>query len=576
MSVPTSSTRPVGEAIARLRLGDVLVAAGEVSEADLARALQLQASEPQPRRRLGTVLVSLGLVDDRQIAAALARVHNLPVIGLDATRLDRAAAQLIPRGAAERHKVLVLGWNGRLLRVAVADPVDVVALDDVRTLAGAAGLDVSVAPESQIAAALETVWSEAVDQAVYDEFLKEVTPEAVEAETGNENDAAAIKMVDRVLAHGARLNASDIHVEPQRDGVRVRMRVDGILREVLHLPQAAYSSMVARLKIISGLNVIERRVPQDGRTRISIEGRALDVRVSTLPSLRGEKVVLRLLPDSRSLPTLDGLGMAEDQSRVLRDVLHLPQGLVLITGPTGSGKTNTLYAGISEVVDAERNVITLEDPVEVELPGSTQVQIDEKVGMTFARGLRAVLRQDPDIVLVGEIRDQETAELAIRAALTGHLVLSTLHTLDSPAALTRLTDMGVAPYLVASSLSLVLAQRLLRRPCPDCVVHEPMPADVATRLGLTGEYATHAYPRAVGCAHCGDTGYAGRIGVFETLVVTPAVRDALLSGAGETEVRRAALATGWLPLAQRAVLAAAAGRTTIAEVLRVVATTLAD
>ena len=383
-----AALRPLEPVATRRRLGDVLIARNALSPTNLERALGAQASDPPTsRRRLGQVLLDLGLVNDVQLAASLAESHGLPVYDLDLIPIDPTAARIVPRSVAQRHRVLVLGWAGRRLRVAVADPVDVVALDDVRALAGATGLEVGVAPERQVRHALENVWSEVVDSEVMQDFLEENAPETtVQQEISNENDAAAIRMVDRILAHGARLGASDIHVEPGRDGMRVRMRVDGILRDVLQLPMTGYGSLIARLKIVSNLNVIERRIPQDGRTRIAIEGKQMDVRVSTLPAMRGEKIVLRLLPHSTDLPSMNKLGLDDDQVRLIDGTIRGTQGLVLITGPTGSGKTNTLYAAIREVVTGDRNVITLEDPVEVELPGTTQVQIDDRLGMTFARG----------------------------------------------------------------------------------------------------------------------------------------------------------------------------------------------
>jgi len=560
------------ESVQRVRLGEALVGAGVITEEQLDAALSQQNSSDGPRRRLGRVLSDQKLVDSQTLAEALSSVHDLPLIDLDITNFDKAAARLVPRSLAERHGVLALSWDGPRLRVAVADPLDVVALDDVRTLAGASDLEVFVTPEDQLRRHLSRLWSEMVDNQVVDEFLQEVEPQVRGADEGDEeSDAAAIRMVDRLVAHGARLGASDVHVEPQQDGVRIRMRVDGVLREVMQLPQGAYASIVARLKLISGLNVIERRIPQDGRTRVRVDGKPVDIRVSTLPSLRGEKIVLRLLPHSTNLPTLDQLGLDPDQSQALGRAIRSSQGLILITGPTGSGKTSTLYAAINDVVGDDRNVVTLEDPVEVELPGTTQVQIDDRLGMTFVRGLRAVLRQDPDVVLVGEIRDRETAELAIRAALTGHLVLSTLHTLDASSALTRLLDMGVPSYLLSSSLSLVIAQRLLRTPCPDCVRYEPLTPEIAAQLGMIFVPGA-TVPIPVGCPRCGRSGYRGRTGIFETLVVNTEVHTALINGGGEDHMRDAARLSGSLSLLQRAAMAVTTGRTTVAEVLRVLGT----
>jgi type IV pilus assembly protein PilB len=327
---------------------------------------------------------------------------------------------------------------------------------------------------------------------------------------------------------------------------------------------------VARTKIISGLNIVERRVPQDGRARLRLDGRDRNLRVSTLPTLHGEKIVVRLLSDQQELPTLSQLGLGLEQELILQNALHLPQGLVLITGPTGSGKSTTLYAAIRQMLSDERNMITLEDPVEIELPGVAQVQVSEKSGTSFSAGLRAALRQDPDIIMVGEIRDQVTAELAVRAALTGHLVLSTLHTNDSASAVVRLVDMGVPSYLVASSLTLSMAQRLVRRPCAECAVRTPVDVDSRRRLGMT-EAEGAACPSPVGCRACGMSGYRGRIGLYEMLPITRGVRAALLAGAGEQAIVDTAVREGFRSLLRLGVEAAVAGNTTPAELLRTLA-----
>jgi type IV pilus assembly protein PilB len=417
------------------------------------------------------------------------------------------------------------------------------------------------------------VWTESVQQDVVHELLEELPVEVSEpgALSDATPDAASIRLVDRLIVRAAQQRASDIHLEPMREGVRVRYRIDGVLRDVLHMPSAAFPSVVARIKVISHLDIADRRRPQDGRARVRVDGRILDMRVSTLPSLFGEKAVIRLLPRSEELPALDQLGMDNHQADLMRRTLLSPQGLVLITGPTGSGKTNTLYAAVRATVDESRNVTTLEDPIEVELPGITQVAVNEKAGLTFPVGLRSILRQDPDIVLVGEVRDLETAEQAVRASLTGHLVLTTLHTLDAASAITRLVDMGVPAYLVASSLSLVLSQRLVRRPCTECSVPEPIEPAVAGAVGaepsvLAGRYMM----RPVGCPVCHNSGYRGRVGLFEMLPVSRAVRRALLENGSEAAVRAAARAEGVPPLAQAAAAAVVAGRTTLQEVLRAV------
>jgi type IV pilus assembly protein PilB len=373
--------------------------------------------------------------------------------------------------------------------------------------------------------------------------------------------------VDRILALAVRERASDIHLEPHRSHAAVRLRVDGLLREVLEIPAAGYPAMVSRLKIISGLDIIERRLPQDGRARLATSAGAVDVRVSTLPSLHGETIVIRLLGSAAHLPHLHDLGLSDWNTTQLLQAVARPQGLILITGPTGSGKTNTLYALLADGIDASRSVLTLEDPIEIELPRITQMQVDERIGLTFARGLRASLRQDPDVVLVGEIRDQDTAELAIRAALTGHLVLSTLHTLDAASALTRLTDMGIAPYLLASSLLLIASQRLLRRPCPRCTVNDDTAGTALRELGVDPP-PSPGWVHAPGCPACQHTGYRGRVPVMELIPITPDLRAPLLGG--EDELRRSARSVGYPDLLQHALTVAAQGQTTLAEVLRAI------
>ncbi|MEO8329233.1 MAG: GspE/PulE family protein [Candidatus Nanopelagicales bacterium] len=373
-----------------------------------------------------------------------------------------------------------------------------------------------------------------------------------------------------MLGDAVRAGASDVHVEPQRDGLRIRYRIDGVLRDVMTVPRSAGPGMVSRLKIMSGIDISERRVPQDGRTRIVIDDHTLDARVSTLPAIHGEKVVIRLLNVSHEVPTLEGLGLLPQQLSPLRAALHRSQGLVLITGPTGSGKTNTLYAAIDEVITPERNVVTLEDPVEVQLAGITQVQVNERAGMTFAAGLRAVLRQDPDVVLVGEIRDKETAELALRAALTGHLVLSTLHTNSATQAVTRLLDMGIPHYLVMSSLELVVAQRLVRTSCAACPESYRPDEDLLDELALTTKDLDGAAPRrGNGCLECGNTGYRGRTGVFELLQITGESRRAYATNPTESSLSDSDAARRAPSLRDAGLAAAATGRTTYEEVLRV-------
>ncbi|MGB7980704.1 MAG: ATPase, T2SS/T4P/T4SS family [Candidatus Nanopelagicales bacterium] len=551
----------------RRRLGDTLVGWGVITPAQLDAALEAQARDGRTvRRRLGRVLVDAGLVTDGAIAAALADLHGLQVVDLDRHVFDPGVARRIPHSIAVAHVVLPLSAGGGVLRVAVADPVDVVALDDLRMRAGNLRLEVVVVAESQLRAKISEVWSQAVAEDALQKFVNELDAED-EGSLEAGDDEGAVAAVHQILIAAVRAGASDVHIEPMRSGVRVRVRIDGTLRPLMSLPRSGHASIVARTKIISGLDIVERRVPQDGRARLRLEGRDRNLRVSTLPTLHGEKIVVRVLSDQEFLPSLTDLGMGLDQELLLQNALHLPQGLVLITGPTGSGKSTTLYSAIRQMIDEERNLITLEDPVEIELPGVAQVQVSDKTGMTFAAGLRSALRQDPDVIMVGEIRDQITAELAVRAALTGHLVLSTLHTNDSASAVIRLVEMGVPSYLVASSLTLTMAQRLVRKPCPECVTRAEVNIDTRRRLGMTEAEASTCVT-AVGCHACGMSGYSGRLGLYEMLPITRTVRAALMAGASEQAISSAAATEGFRSMQRLGVDAAAAGLTTPAELLR--------
>ena len=558
---------------ARRRIGEVLVDAGVLTAAQLDQALDRQHDVPpgQPRPRLGTVVIDLGFVTESQVAEALAETLGLELVDLGRTVVAHDQVKLLPRQVAERSNVLVLAKDGNRLRVATSDPTNVVALDDVRLYTGAAEVEVVVATESQVKQHLMRAWSLSEDSndvtTLFDSLDEEDAQE--DLAQGATEAAPIVRLVDVILADAVRARASDIHIEPQAGELRIRYRVDGLLRDVMTVPRNATAAVVSRIKIVSGLDIAERRRPQDGRTKMIVDGSAIEARVSTLPTLHGEKVVIRLLPRSENVPLLSKTGLTPQQLETLGSALTQTQGLVLITGPTGSGKTNTLYASIQQVSTPDRNIVTLEDPVEVQVAGITQVQVHERSGMTFARGLRSVLRQDPDIVLVGEVRDQETAELALQASLTGHLVLTTLHTNDAVSAITRLVDMGVEPFLVASSLTLVVAQRLVRRPCATCTGEYVPSARTLALLGLADADLEGATPRrGKGCADCGGTGYRGRTGIFEVLPVNAALRKVLLSTPTEAAIGAAAREHGMTTLRAAALAAAHRGDTTYEEVLR--------
>ncbi len=555
----------------RQRVGEILVGWGAISAEELRHCLVVQSQEPpRRRRRIGRILLDEERVTEITLAAALAEAHGLAAVDLSLEEIDPDVARSIPQMVAMKSLVVPISLKDKRLRVAAADPVDVVGLDDVRMHLQhkhpGVALDVVVAPESQIRRRLAATWSEATAVDALEGFDELDNVQRVDDDKAD--DAGAVSAVHQILVSAIRMGASDIHIEPLADEVRVRMRVDGTLRKVMTLPRSGQAPLTSRVKIMANLDIAKKRVPQDGRARIRLDGVGRNIRVSTLPTLHGETVVIRLLADIGELPALTALGIPQNDLATVHRALRSTQGLVLITGPTGSGKTTTLYSAIHEVVTGERNLITLEEPVEIELPGVSQVQIDEKVGMTFAAGLRSVLRQDPDIIMVGEIRDKVTADLAIRAALTGHLVLATVHTVDAPSAVIRLVDMGVPRYLIASSLILVIAQRLLRRPCTSCLEPDIPDQETQQRLHLTQAQAA-AMVKGRGCERCEAHGYRGRVGVFEVLPVTKAVRAALTSGGDEQVLAKAATPEGWKPLLAAGVEVAARKQTTTAELLRV-------
>ena len=572
----------------RRRIGELLVTHGMLTQAQLEAALRTQREGGRgARRRLGRVVVDEGYLTEEQLAEALAELLGLELVDLSRHSIDFETARQLSRAVAERHGMLVLsrtpgGAAGPVVSVATADPTNVVGLDDVRLYTGAGSVTVLVATESQVRQQLTRIWAGAADAvelaAVPDDDASAYGPDDGDLEAAADQ-APTVRLAASIVSDAVRLGASDVHVEPQADGLRIRYRIDGLLRDAIRVPRHAAAALVSRLKIVSGLDIAEHRLPQDGRTRLSVDGIVVDARVSTLPSVHGEKVVIRLLAGnnvvrllagSESVPPVERLGLTERQSDALLTACRASQGLVLITGPTGSGKTHTLYSLLAHVATAEKNVVTLEDPVEIQLPGITQVQINERTGLTFGKGLRSVLRQDPDVVLVGEIRDTETAELALQASLTGHLVLSTLHTNDAVGAITRLADMGAEPFLVASSVSLVVAQRLVRRPCGDCAAPYLPEARLLAVLGLTEADLADATPmRGTGCGTCGGTGYLGRTGIFEVLPVTAKLRSVLLQTPTEAAVAAAARTAGMTTLRAAGLARARRGETTFEEVLRV-------
>jgi type IV pilus assembly protein PilB len=567
--VTEPSTSPVGEdsptGPRRRRLGELLVAARVLTIEQVEEAIHRRL----PGERFGAVLLRVGFATEDDIADAVAAQLRLPRVDVTYERPPSEVIDLVPARLAERHDVLPLGFDddGALL-LATADPSDVVALDDVRMAAGVR----AIRPVVTTGAALQVARRRAYRNEATQDLLDDIAGAAVkEEEQEDDVDAApVVRLVDSLLADAVAARASDLHVEAVKEGLRVRIRVDGLLRETAQVPRSLAGQVVSRLKILSRLDIAERRLPQDGRALLRFEGQAIDVRVSTMPTMFGETVVLRLLPKGSEQVAIEQLGMPLQAQALLLEALERPQGLVLVTGPTGSGKTTTLYAGLSAVADPTRNVLTLEDPIEYQLSGVNQTQIEPKIGLTFARGLRHVLRQDPDVVLVGEIRDDETAQLTVEASFTGHLVLATLHTNDAPSSVSRLIDLGVDRFLASSSLLLVLAQRLARMVCGACAQPAPPSAEVVRRLGLDAASIEAATPmEGAGCPACEGTGELGRTAITEVLPISPRLRELLLEDASEVAISRLARTEGMRTLRESAIELACEGTITFAEALRV-------
>jgi type IV pilus assembly protein PilB len=544
----------------RQRLGEILVAQGIINEDQLTEVLTRQKAEKGSR--MGRLLVDLGHCTEAQICEVVAEQLRIPAADMVAVDVPNDVLALVSRELAMKHACLPWFVEGRDLYLIMADPTNVAAAD---AIAFHTSLKVKpvVAPESEVVAALERFYAAEEESLAQFEHLdladqlSVVTEQEIEGSGEEDPEAAAlgaplVKLVNAILADAIRAGASDIHIEPQQKGVDLRYRVDGLLRKVMTMPKRVQSKVASRVKIMSHMDISERRKPQDGRTFLRVGGRSFDMRVSSLPTADGEKIVLRILAQDRATVALENLGFDEGLLASLKELLRRPQGMILVTGPTGSGKTSTLYAALNLLKSETTNIVTVEDPVEYRLSGISQVAVSDKAGMTFAAGLRSILRQDPDVVMVGEIRDLETAQIAFQAAQTGHLVLSTLHTNDAPSAVTRLVEMGVPAYVVASSLVAVLAQRLVRQLC-SCKTTQPDGT---------------AVPK--GCDQCRFSGFAGRIGVYELMRLTPRVRSVLLTRAEDDVVRRAARATGMTSMFQDGMAKAGRGLTVPAEVRRVV------
>src|SRR6187399_527612 len=583
-----------------VRLGDLLLKEKRITPEQLQQALSHQKANGG---KLGFNLVQMGFVKDEDISTLLSKQFGVPSIAIGQFQIDPSVIKLVPAETAQKYQIIPLSRSGATLTIAMTDPTNVFAMDDIKFMTGY-NVEPVVASETEVDEALHRYYGKAAvaaasaadaaasagpsalemasqalenmpglddpgDVEVLNEF-EEISAEAL-AKQGEE--APVIKLVNVILMSAIQKGASDIHIEPYEKELRVRYRVDGILYNIMQPPLKLRDAITSRIKIMAKLDIAEKRLPQDGRIKIRYQdggvNRDIDFRVSCLPTLFGEKIVMRLLDSSKLMLDMTKLGFESESLHKFEVAISKPWGMVLVTGPTGSGKTNTLYSSISRINTPETNIMTAEDPVEFNLFGVNQVQVRENIGLNFAAALRSFLRQDPNIILVGEIRDFETAEIAVKAALTGHLVLSTLHTNDAPSTVNRLMNMGIEPFLVASSLNLVCAQRLVRRICRNCTEPDPTPVPALMQAGFAAEDANTVKPnRGRGCDRCNNTGYKGRVGLYEVMEVTDELRELILVGASGLELRRKAIDEGMLTLRSSGLRKVKEGVTTIEEVVR--------
>lgn len=552
-------------------LGESLLEQGILTKEQLAQA---QAEEKRSGLRFRKVIVKLGFMDEEDLVSFLSDQLGVPRIDLEHTLVDPKVTELIPEALARKYELIPVLKIGNRLTCAMADPWNIYALDELRMKTGFT-IEPAVATESEITKALDEQYGakgslEEVIQLIDEAKLGLKPGQEMDLRTLEEmtKEPIVIKLVNLMVVEALRQRASDIHIEPEQETLKTRFRVDGILHEVASPPKHLQSAVISRIKIMANLDIAERRIPQDGRFSLKMERKEIDVRVSCVPTIYGENVVLRLLDVSSALLTLTQLGFSKESLEKYEKLILRPYGMVLVTGPTGSGKTTTLYASLDKINKPDRNIITIEDPVEYRLAGIRQTQVNLKVQLTFSNGLRSFLRQDPDVIMVGEIRDRDTAEIAIQAALTGHLLLSTLHTNDASGAITRLIDMGIEPFLICSSLLGILAQRLVRTICKGCKEEYTPTPEALEDLGLKGREPIK-FSRGKGCAECRKTGYKGRIGIFEFLVLDEKFRQLTLTKAPLSEIRKCAQASGMVPLKADGIQKIKEGLTTIEEVIRV-------
>ena len=559
------------------RVGDLLVKTGLITSDQLTLASEAQKANGG---FLGTHIVKLGFISEEDLVGTISKQYGVPIIQLNDYTLDSALAQLIPQNLANKHHLVPLVQKESTLTVAMMDPSNIVALNDIKFITGL-DIQVVIATERDVKAGQDKLYEANIS---YDKIIDDLGDEGVEVVDTNDSvdlselekateDAPVVKLVNAILTDAIKKHASDIHVEPYEKTFRVRFRIDGVLYEIMKPPPKLKNAITSRLKIMADLDIAERRLPQDGRIKLKIgTGKEMDFRVNVLPTLFGEKVVMRLLDKSNLQLDMTKLGFETRQLEDFKDAISKPHGMVLVTGPTGSGKTTTLYSALAELNKITTNISTAEDPVEFNLGGINQAQMHEDIGFNFASALRAFLRQDPDVIMVGEIRDYETAEIGIKASLTGHLVLSTLHTNDAPSTINRLLNMGVEPFLVASSINLIVAQRLARRVCIECAESIEVDPEVLVNIGVPAAEAKHMkVQQGKGCQRCSNTGYKGRIALYEVMPMGEELREFVLNGASSAEIKREAVRLGMTSLRASGITRLKEGVTTVEEVLRVTA-----
>lgn len=547
----------------RKRIGDLLVESGLISEEQLKNALREQK---ELNMRLGDVLITRNYITEQQLIEVLEFQLGIPHIQLYRQKIETKIINIIPQRLAEQHQVLPIRTEGNKLILAMADPLDYFAIDELRMTTGFR-IEPTIASKDELQRAIKRYYGlqESVEQIMQNLTIRESEEAKPVVE---DEDSPVVKTVNQIIIQAIQIGASDIHIDPQEDSLRIRYRVDGVMRTERTLPPHMQSVIIARIKIMANMNVAERRLPQDGRVEMDIEFRKVDIRISSLPTIHGEKVVMRILDLGSTLTEIEKLGLSEHNLMLFQKGINNAHGVVLITGPTGSGKTTTLYSALSKLNNEEVNIITVEDPVEYQLQGINQVQVNSVTGLTFAKGLRTILRQDPNIVMVGEIRDVETAEIAIRAAMTGHLVLSTLHTNSAANSISRLIDMGVEPFLISSAVTCIIAQRLVRRICPGCSTSY-VPSHEEKMLLEGHGYTVEVLRRGNGCGECGRSGYKGRLAIHEILAIDDTLRTMILQKRSDNEYQNYATEHGLVPMIKDGISKVIAGQTTLAEVFRV-------